>query len=178
MLRWWGGSSGQRRKQSSCAVVRSRAVCPVAQKRGDGLWGDCREGFKGEVSSELSFVGPFLECEQSPGLSFFWDGRHWGWGIRLVSVVFVCRFALCFFFVHTLVSLSSPPLCSGILILNLPSFTTCLFNCTHISEDFGREWRIHLLIYVHWESCASEIKILLRLYVLIQLTQRELCDLK
>ena len=39
-----------------------------------------------------------------------------------------------------LVSICRPRLCSRTLILNLPRFTACLFNCTYISEDFaGRE---------------------------------------
>lgn len=154
----------------------------VAQERGDGLSLGTAEK-PSRKRSALSWVlqGSFWMWT-IPWPCFFWGGG-WGWGIRPVLVVFICKLALRFFLVHTLGwCFSSPPcLYRQVSTVQIPAtnsvpsnFTACLFNCTYISEELGRECRIHLLIYMHWESCVSEIKILLRLNVLIQVTQRTL----
>lgn len=94
-----------------------------------------QRGLHGEVSAELRFAGPFLNVNSPVAcLSLGWEAL----GMRSQTSACCLRLWVCLFLAYSHLWLVFVVLASvQALILNLPRFTACLFNCTHISEDFA-----------------------------------------
>lgn len=116
----------------------------------------------------------FLDMNNSLTLSFFGEQKQGMVNEAAVIFLHFFKFPLCPYpwlttnpgISHPAHSIQADEYCPYTVSNSVPSnFTACLFSCTHIFEELVRECRIHLLIYMHCESSASEIKILLRLYI-------------